>query len=216
MQRYASNKNLAGIFVEMLYENGHEPPSTPRPADGQDFTQWIEDRAANTPAWISRMKEYFSGIRPEVLVDVIKHQLKPEDIWKLEEEDFQQSNRDVHPQDDFESSILNQNCQVDYCSMEKLIKPLLTYFRILQRAALISGNYIRAWHIASDSLIYLEQLAAMNRRYEWNAVLGYHFAFHRFRILDMACDDNYRGWRLVDEELSARCLDKEGVAKDKK
>ena len=92
----------------------------------------------------------------------------------------------------------------DYSSLNALLDPLFTYFRILV-ASVGAADATEGLALADATLAYVARLIQFAEKYEWNAVLAYHFDFHRMRLREMRHGE-YGGWAGLGEELRARHL----------
>ncbi|RPD64168.1 hypothetical protein L227DRAFT_320030 [Lentinus tigrinus ALCF2SS1-6] len=81
----------------------------------------------------------------------------------------------------------------DYPTLQSLVDPLTTYFRILIAACTSVYDLLQ---LADGSHQYLSQLVAFEGKYEWAAVLAYHFDFYRAQVREMK-RGNYAGWAQV-------------------
>ncbi|KAF8524500.1 hypothetical protein JB92DRAFT_2600814, partial [Gautieria morchelliformis] len=129
----------------------------------------------------------FPHIESALRLAIVKHEFRPSHLYKLD------ATVKEHPKSKaFEISDDGEFLQrereaspKDYPSFRALYDPLVIYFEILQYFIIASGN------------VYM--------RYEWSAVLQYHFMFHNRRIAEMRNGDD-SAWRIMDTELASLYL----------
>ena len=76
----------------------------------------------------------------------------------------------------------------DYPTFSSLLEPLI-YFNILTTYAAISGDINATLIIAKGCTAYAGHLSALNRQFQWNAVLQYHKSYFLARRREMIRGD---------------------------
>ncbi|KAF8578722.1 hypothetical protein K439DRAFT_1307894, partial [Ramaria rubella] len=118
----------------------------------------------------------------------IKEKPKPRSFEITDDGEFTQRDRDASPK--------------DYPSFRSLFDPLVVYFEILQFFIISSGNIPAIQQVVLGCFEYSRLLYQIYSRYEWPAVLQYHFMFHHRCLAEMR-DGDYSGWRAMDMELAS-------------
>ena len=170
----------------VLQNNTFVPPISLNPASGMSL-----DRS-------------FPHVEPALRLAIAKHEFRPGHLFKLDatvkekptvrtfeisdDGAFTQRDRDASPK--------------DYPSFRTLFDPLVIYFEILQFFIISTGNVAAIHQINLGCSEYLRILYQIYSRYEWSAVLQYHFMFHNQRLAEMR-DGDYSGWRIMDSELAS-------------
>ena len=191
------------------------PPATPPPpqqipismptvlAPGVSFVPPI---SLNPTSGMS-LDRSFPHVEPALRLAIAKHDFRPGHLYKLDatvkerpkprtfeisdDGEFTQRDRDASPK--------------DYPSFRTLYDPLVVYFEILEYFIISSGNIPAIQQVVLGCSEYLRLLYQIYTRYEWSAVLQYHFMFHNRRIAEMR-EGDYSGWRTIDSELAALYL----------
>ena len=158
---------------------------------------------------LDQLQEEFDFVRGEMLRAVITHTLEEDELHKLDSDRARSRGRVSF--DRYGRGFDAQGTSThDYPTLESVVDPLTTYFRVLL-AALSSlspsspSSQVAVRALADGSHQYLARLTAFAGKYEWAAVLRYHFDFHRFRLCEMRMGE-YGGWGAVDVGLHARHL----------
>jgi hypothetical protein len=97
----------------------------------------------------------------------VKEKLKPKTFEISDDVEFTQHDRDASPK--------------DYPSFRALFS-LVVYFEILQYFIASPGNIAAIQQVILGCSEYLCILYQIYSRYEWPAVLQYHFMFHNRRL----------------------------------
>lgn len=147
------------------------------------------------------LQEAFEFVRGEVLSAVVSHSLEEDEIHKLSSDPGR--NRGRVSFDRYGRGFDAQGTSIeDYPTLQSLLDPLATYFRILL-ASCANVNDLQC--LADGSHQYIARLSAFADKYEWPAVLAYHFDFHHMLLREMRTGE-YGGWGAVDVGLHARYL----------
>ena len=118
----------------------------------------------------------------------VKEHPKPKTFEISDDGEFTQCDRDASPK--------------DYPSFRALYDPLVIYFEILEYFIISSGNIPATQQVVLGCSEYLHLLYQIYSRYEWSAILQYHFMFHNWRLAEMR-EGDYSGWRVIDSELAS-------------
>jgi hypothetical protein len=146
----------------------------------------------------------FPHVEPALQLAITKHEFRPSQLYKLDatvkehpkpkafeitdDGEFLQHERDASPK--------------DYPSFRVLYDPLVIYFEILQYFIISSGNIPAIHQVVLGCSEYLRILYLVYIRYDWPAVLQYHFMFHIRRLAEM-CNGDYAGWHVMDAKLGS-------------
>lgn len=87
-----------------------------------------------------------------------------------------------------------------YPSLPSMLPQLSLYFQILCSHVASTGDAQSILDITSGSKEYLDHLAELEEKYEWDVVLDYHLAYHAKRLPEMARGDYFR-WGKPDRRL---------------
>lgn len=143
----------------------------------------------------------FPTLEPSVLSAVMRHTFNEDELYKLDSDSIRRKGRvafDRHGRG-FDASGTSTE---DYPTLPSLLDPLTTYFRILLAAC---TDVAHLQQLADGSHQYIARLAAFADRYDWPAVLAYHFDFYRLRLQDMRSGRVSR-WGEVDVGLHGQHL----------
>lgn len=158
--------------------------------------------AASVPAHLSpgtrSIYDIFPQVEAGIINSVIRHELKPADLWKLDPRLKDKAPRGhKFSMDDGRISVTEQTATVkDYPTFHSLSRPLTIYFQVL---ILAKPNIpMIAYHL----LEYLQTLSGYATQFQWHAVMDYHHAFHMERRRDMV-NDEYAGWSVPNGNLAA-------------
>ncbi|KAI0794450.1 hypothetical protein C8Q74DRAFT_1159014, partial [Fomes fomentarius] len=148
--------------------------------------------------------DLFPMIEGSVLLEIVRHEFKPGDLYKLDTRHKERTSRQVL---ELSSGVVSVREQAprDYPSFNSLYIPLSTYFNMLAGFASTSGDANTLYHLSSSTTTYLARLAQFSQEYQWAAVVAYHFDFHYKRHRDMLRGD-YSGWATIDTGLQAEHL----------
>jgi len=145
--------------------------------------------------------ERFYGIEAGLLLNVLRHDIMPLDIFKLDSKLRTRAEVD----DGAKAALLRDGAAREYPSIFALTTPLSIYFAILIFHARTAGNAVAVADLALASLAYIRNLTEFSHQYQWSAVLRYHNEFHLMRHQEMLRGD-YTGWGKKDGELIASYL----------
>jgi hypothetical protein len=173
------------------------PPSAP-PNDA-----FVPPISLNPASGVS-LDRSFPHVESALRLAIAKHEFRPGHLYKLDAtvkekpkpKTFEISDDGEFTQRDREAS------PKDYPSFRALFDPLVVYFEILQYFITSSGNVAAIQQVILGCSEYLRILYQIYSRYEWPAVLQYHFMFHNRRLAEMR-DGDYSGWRVMDSELAS-------------
>ena len=159
------------------------------------------------PASGMSLDRSFPHVEPALRLAIAKHEFRPGHLYKLDatvkerpkpktfeisdDGEFTQRDRDASPK--------------DYPSFRTLYDPLVIYFEILEYFIISSGNIPAIQQVVLGCSEYLRLLYQVYSRYEWSAVLQYHFMFHNRRLAEMR-EGDYSGWHIMDSELASLYL----------
>jgi hypothetical protein len=176
------------------------PPSAPQ------NSAFVPPISLNPASGMS-LDRSFPHVDPALRLAIAKHEFRPGHLYKLDatvkekpaaksfeisdDGAFTQRERDASPK--------------DYPSFRALFDPLVVYFEILQYFIISSGNVAASLQVNLGCSEYLRILYQIYSRYEWSAVLQYHFMFHNRRLAEMR-DGDYSSWRIMDSELASLYL----------
>ena len=154
-----------------------------------------------TPAIGVVKRDMFPSIRATVLAAVIDHTLEGDELHKLDSDMARRKGRIAF--DRYGREFDGQGTTTeDYPTLQSLIDPLTTYFRVLIASC---SSITDLQELAGASHQYVSQLVTFADKYEWAAVLAYHFDFYRARVREMK-RGYYSGWAHVDGGLYTRHL----------
>ncbi|CAK5267102.1 unnamed protein product [Mycena citricolor] len=168
-------------------------------ASGMQFVPPLPplDSPAGAP---SSLRSLFPDVEPAVLVLVISHELKAQDLYKLDGRvNEMEATFSLNANGIFERNVSGHK---QYTSPATVIHPLHTYFAILT-AHLASVPAVPAAVRTSAPTYfyrYLGHLTSLAAEYEWKAVLRYHELFFNRRRNDMI-DGLYANWAYPDVGL---------------
>ncbi|KAF9266443.1 hypothetical protein L218DRAFT_858240 [Marasmius fiardii PR-910] len=143
----------------------------------------------------------FPRLEASIILDVTRHDIIPTDIHKLDSK----LRRKAIDQGALSALTSRAGSTKDYPSLSALLYPLTIYFQILAHFAASSGHVDVIVCLFSGVLQYIMHLTDLNLRYEWDAVLAYHMAYHAERCHEMK-QNIYTGWGKLDEQLSTEFL----------
>jgi len=149
----------------------------------------------------------FPHIKPALQLAISRHDFHPRHLYKLEtsiKEKPRSKTFEISEQGDF-TQWESDGSPKDYPSFQSLFDPLMTYFEILQFFIISSGNVPTIQQVVLGCSEYLRILYQIYSKYEWHAVIKYHFMFHSHRLAEMH-DGDYSGWRTIDPELASLYL----------
>ena len=149
----------------------------------------------------------FPHVNPALWLAIAKHKFCPGHLYKLDAivkekptaKTFEISDNGMFMQHERDAS------SKDYPSFHMLFDPLVIYFEILQFFIISSGNVAAIHQVNLGCSEYLCILYQIYSRYEWSAVLQYHFMFHNHHLAEMH-DGDYSGWQIMDSELASLYL----------
>ena len=151
--------------------------------------------AAPSPFAGKSLHNQFPEIEAGTLLEIVHHDFKPDDLFKLSLCACDKSDPD-HP----ESSKKMSGPYAAYPSLHSLLTPLTTYFSVLQSFATSSGDANAASSIGISGQHYIAHILDLHQHYDWLAVVEYHIHFHLCCWCEMA-DGNYNGWLQADPDL---------------
>ena len=141
------------------------------------------------------------------------HSFDPEHLYKLADSSAQGSNANRLSVASTETSVYSQESEVvgkqpypehiAYPDLLSIIKPLSRYFRTLYSQCRDVDTLRNLTECFTE---YVTHLVSLEKEYPWPAVVEYHFAFHRNRLVEMR-KEVYSMWARVDEGLKLRLLD---------
>jgi hypothetical protein len=142
----------------------------------------------------------FPQIEASAILEIMRHEFKPMDLFKLDPA-AQDKNLERKATLDMEGGVMTATPRGgslrDYPTFSSLLEPLLVYFNILTTYAASSGDMHATLTIAKGCAIYTGHLSALNRQFQWNAVLQYHKSYFLARRREMTRGD-YSGWQRSD------------------
>ena len=150
--------------------------------------------AAPSPFAGKSLHNQFPEIEAGMLLEIVRHDFKPDDLFKLS-----LRTRDKSDPDCPESSKKMSGPYAAYPSLHSLLTPLTTYFLVLQSFAASSSDANAASSIGISGQCYTHILD-LHQRYDWLAVVEYCIHFHLRHQCEMA-DGNYNGWLQADPDL---------------
>ena len=145
------------------------------------------------------LPDLFPLIKPSILLEIVKHEFDPEDLYKLDSNRMRVMENENIVLATVEGKVLTKDTK-GYPDLSFVLRPLTVYFEVLSAFAATSGDPYEVLSIFRDTTEYIRSLRQFSIQHEWDAVLNYHFAFHRKRRAEMACG-NYSGWRWNDRQL---------------
>lgn len=151
--------------------------------------------AALSPFLGKSLRNQFPEIEPGMLLEIVRHDFKPDDLFKLS-----LRARDKGDPDRPDGSKKITGPYAAYSSLHSLLTPLTTYFSVLQSFAASGGDATATSSIGIGGQRYIAHILDLHQRYEWLAVVEYHIHFHLRRRCEMA-DGNYNGWLQADPDL---------------
>ena len=182
------------------------PPQHLPPPSTLQSNAFIPPISLNPASGMS-LDHSFPHVNPMLQLAIAKHEFCPGHLFKLDaivkeqptaktfeisdDGAFMQCERDASPK--------------DYPSFCTLFDPLIIYFEILQFFIISPGNVAAIHQVNLSCSEYLHILYQIYSRYEWSAVLQYHFMFHNCCLAEM-CNGDYSGWQIMDSELASLYL----------
>lgn len=157
----------------------------------------------STPS-LEALRHMFPTTRGSYISAVANHTFEAHDLYKLDSDAARRNGRTLFDLYGRGTTIQGEG-PADYPTPEALLDPLATYFRILV-AATAQADAGAALALADAGFAYVAHVVALAGRYEWAAVLAYHFDFHRTRALEMRRGELPGRWADVDVGLLARHL----------
>jgi hypothetical protein len=150
----------------------------------------------------------FHNVEPTLRLAIAKHEVKPEHIWKLDSQAKERAKtRSFEIEDNGVWTTKEKAASSkDYPNRRSLFDPLIRYFSMLQIFVAQSAGVNSAVQVIYATGEYMRQLENIAHKYEWDAVLRYHFEFHSVRLADMRAGD-YSGWAVFDRNLGGQYLD---------
>jgi hypothetical protein len=149
----------------------------------------------------------FPHIESALRLAIARHEFRPAHLYKLDatvKEKPKGKTFEISDDGDL-TQREREGSSKDYPSFRSLYDPLVVYFELLQYFIISSGNLPVIQQVVLGCSEYLRILYQMYTRYEWTAVLQYHFMFHNRRLAEMR-DGDYSGWRIIDAELASLYL----------
>ncbi|KAG9217580.1 hypothetical protein CCMSSC00406_0010097 [Pleurotus cornucopiae] len=165
------------------------------PPNATDAPPFIPPATSNPAAGTSSILTCFPEIESSILLSVIKHELRPQQLHKL----VTSTNvKQLNPNSLF---ITTDGLQVAEASLSRelpsfamFIRALTVYLDILtNHVALTTNNAAMVCHIAHGGFFYLKTLNYYSAIYSYKAILDFHMVFHAKRLREME-QGNYSGW----------------------
>ncbi|KAI0078094.1 hypothetical protein K474DRAFT_1594715 [Panus rudis PR-1116 ss-1] len=153
------------------------------------------------------LPDIFHNVESSVLLDIARHKFEPSDLYKLDPQyrDKEERTRLELDGETGNLAVKKTRGSKDYPSLQSVLTPLFTYFRILSAFSLSSGSIDALYQVTAGAFTYLTHLNELNTKFQWPAVLAYHLEYHRIRRHEMARGD-YSGWGKVDDSLKSEHL----------
>ncbi|KLO04149.1 hypothetical protein SCHPADRAFT_795959, partial [Schizopora paradoxa] len=152
----------------------------------------------NPAAGASSIASIFPQVHPDILSLVLRHELRAEDLYKL---DFRFR---AEQESDLPLTVRNgllryagTEVGTRYKTPDSIIHPFLNYITIISSLVIPAGNGLVVIAALNE---YLHQLLRHSWEYEWPAVVAYHMAFWAYRCHEMRAGD-YSRWAIVDQHL---------------
>ena len=124
--------------------------------------------------------DHFPQVEAGTILEITQHNFKPMDLFKLDPA-AQDKNLKQKATLDVEGGIFTAtpcgSSLCDYPTFSSLLEPLLIYFNILTAYAASSGDMLVTLTIANGCNTYTCHLSALNRQFQWSAVLQYHKSY---------------------------------------
>ncbi|KAF9258696.1 hypothetical protein L218DRAFT_816254, partial [Marasmius fiardii PR-910] len=119
----------------------------------------------------------FPRLEASTILDVTRHDLIPTDIHKLNSK----LRRKAIDQGTLTSFTSRSGSSKDYPSLSSLLYPFGVYVQILAHFVASGGQINVLLTLSTGFMQYIMHLNNLNLRYEWDAVLAYHMAYHAER-----------------------------------
>ncbi|KIJ39993.1 hypothetical protein M422DRAFT_49473 [Sphaerobolus stellatus SS14] len=132
---------------------------------------------------------------------IARHEFKPIQLYKLDplgKEAFKAKTFEFS--EDGVTQRDREPTSKDYPTQRSLFQPFGCYLQLLHHFVIAAGNTDNSLAVVYATLDYVNQLHAYAAKYEWNAVLKYHFEFHSARLAEMR-EGNFSGWQAADQDL---------------
>ncbi|KAG9219448.1 hypothetical protein CCMSSC00406_0005342 [Pleurotus cornucopiae] len=183
------------------------PPFAQTPPSATETPPFIPPATSNPAAGASSILTCFPEIESSILLSVIKHELRPQQLHKL----ITSTNvKQLNPNSLF---ITTDGLQVAEASLSRelpsfalFIRTLTVYLDILtNHVTLTTNNAAMVCHIAHGGFFYLKMLNYYSSIYTYKAILDFHMVFHAKRLREME-QGNYSGWSKIDSNAVAEFL----------
>ncbi|THU99727.1 hypothetical protein K435DRAFT_595537, partial [Dendrothele bispora CBS 962.96] len=138
--------------------------------------------------------DLFPSVPQNTLLDIARHDFLPFDLRKL--------NAHLRDNSDAVSGNTSSSGSIsrDFPNFTSLYRPLCTYFAILTTFAAAGGDANVVAALSRGTFEYSNLLFSYAQRFEWDAVVRYHIAFHDVQRCEMR-NGNYAGWGIPNVGL---------------
>ncbi|KAL4257522.1 hypothetical protein AB1N83_011032 [Pleurotus pulmonarius] len=190
---------LAGTPNDPLFPYGQTGPHGGNP--------FVPPATSNVSAGTSSILRYFPEIEATILQSVVKHELRPQHIYKLL---ASSNNKPIVPTSLFYTAegfqVAEPAVTRELPNFHVFQKALTLYFDIIStHVRLTTGNVLTLAQVCHGSLFYLKQLNHYMTIYTYRTVLDFHMAFHARRLREME-EGDFSGWSRMDSELVLEIL----------
>lgn len=139
------------------------------------------------------LSKLFPGVKEATITSVIRHELPPSDLYKLDPRYLDEGETKTAELGDgitYEFPNVNSSLK-EYKTLSSIIVPLSTYFSILiAHYNQFAGN---AASLAVQMFSYTADLASIANEHRWHLIVAFHMAFFARRQREMIGGD-YGGW----------------------
>lgn len=185
-------------------DDGLPPPVPLSPLRAPDRIGLLASNSIAPP--IFSMTLFFSDIHPTTLRAVLTHDLRAEDLYKLDTKygglPTDSGTTFTVARDGTLRVKRGKRIGKAFPTAYSLLLPLQRYFDIL----IMHTSTVDSLRIVGHYfMLYMQSLLNFLQRYSWPAVRSYHIHFFNARLLDMKLG-HYSTWSALDMNLSATYL----------
>jgi hypothetical protein len=191
------------VVLTMSKDSGNHPRPLQRGHDNIDAscrthcqpTSQRRPHPLTTPTF-DAVHRQFPDILPHILHGIIRHDLAAPFLYQLDEY-AHDAEDDLLSRIEPQPSARGMWPYVWYRTPDAVLRPLQVYASVLISHAIETGGNVG--EIALAFFRYNAHLATLAGKYEWDAVMRYHFAHHTRRLVEMRRGD-FSGWGRCDDE----------------
>lgn len=156
------------------------------------------------------ISQWFSGVRPEHIRQILRNEFLPTDIGKLL---LGLGGKNPSRKDGTLVPRLNSEGGIEFTNRDITEEDYNNMWSFLQAWEMYRGIFL--WgapspvrgQLASALSAYTNSIFKLRKSYPWPAVRNYHFAFHSLRLEDSSSTYDPEAWRRINPDLvSEHCL----------